>query len=243
MCWGKGFWFYCHSDHCYHYPAHSYYLWENGSQVVRMLAWNLKFWKNRSESWKSLGKSPWNLFLKKGMDPRVLAQSSLSVSLSPLSEWYWVQVSQQQNLMKCWRRGGGSLWWTNILSRRVGRSNSFSCFMLQKLGETLAAMWANAVCIVFPKFVTTEKVTLFQKVYFLFLISSTSEECKASTCSTTLEAHNKAVLHSLRKLITVFNKIDTYIGVLASASKSTVERFTIECYEIKTDWKIITIAH
>ena len=106
MCWGKGFWFYCH-DHCYHYPAHSYYLWENGSQVVRMLAWNLKSWKNRSESWKSLGKSPWNLFLKKGMDPRVLAQSSLSVSLSPLSEWYWVQVSQQQNLMKCWRRGGG----------------------------------------------------------------------------------------------------------------------------------------
>ena len=87
------------------------------------------------------------------------------------------------------------------------------------------------------------KVTLFQKVYFLFLISSTSEECKASTCSATLEAHNKAVLHSLRKLITVFNKIDTYIGVLASASKSTVERFTIECYEIKTDWKIITIAH
>ena len=107
MCWGKGFWFYCHCDHCYHYPAHSYYLWENGSQVVRMLAWNLKSWKNRSESWKSLGKSPWNLFLKKGMDPRVLAQGSLSVSLSPLSEWYWVQVSQQQNLMKCWRRGGG----------------------------------------------------------------------------------------------------------------------------------------
>ena len=80
---------------------------------------------------------------------------------------------------------------------------------------------------------TIEKVTLFQKVYFLFLISSTSEECKASTCSTTLEAHNKAVLHSLRKLITVFNKIDTYIGVLASASTSIVKRFTIECYETK----------
>ena len=82
MCWGKEFWFYCHSDHWYHYPAHSYYLWENGGQVVRMLAWNLKSWKNRSESWKSLGKSPWNLFLKKGMDPRVLGQGSLSVSLS-----------------------------------------------------------------------------------------------------------------------------------------------------------------
>ena len=110
MCWGKEFWFYCHSDHWYHYPAHSYYLWENGSQVVRMLAWNLKSWKNRSESWKSLGKSPWNLFLKKGMDPRVFGQGSLSVSLSPLSEWYWVQVSQQQNLMKCWRRGGGVIY-------------------------------------------------------------------------------------------------------------------------------------
>ena len=71
--------------------------------------------------------------------------------LSWLSEWYWVQVSQQQNLMKCWRRGGGeegNLRWANILSRRVERSNSFSCFMLQKLGEALAAMWANAVCIV-----------------------------------------------------------------------------------------------
>ena len=236
MCWGKEFWFYCHSDHCYHYPAHSYYLWENGSQVVRMLAWNLKSWKNRSESWKSLGKSPWNLFLKKGMDPRVLAQSSLSVSLSPLSEWYWVQVSQQQNLMKCWRRGGGNLWWTNILSRRVGRSNSFSCFMLQKLGETLAAIWANAVCIVISQVYDYWKSNFVPKgVFFLFLISSTSEECKASTCSTTLEAHNKAVLHSLRKLITVFNKIDTYIGVLASASTSIVKRFTIECYEIKTD--------
>lgn len=85
---------------------------------------------------------------------------------------------------------------------------------------------------------TIEKVTLFQKVYFLFLISSTSEECKASTCSTTLEAHNKAVLHSLRKLITVFNKIDTYIGVLASASTSIVKRFTVECYETKLIKKI-----
>ena len=140
--------------------------------------------------------------------------------------------------------GGGNLWWTNILSRRVGRSNSFSCFMLQKLGETLAAMWANAVCIVISQVYDYWKSNFVPKgVFFLFLISSTSEECKASTCSTTLDAHNKAVLHSLRKLITVFNKIDTYIGVLASASKSTVERFTIECYEIKTDLKIITIAH
>lgn len=56
----------------------------------------------------------------------------------------------------------------------------------------------------------------------VFLISSTSEECKASTCSNTLEAYNKALLHSLRKLITIFSKIDAHIGVLASASKLMV---------------------
>ena len=180
-------------------------------------------------------KREWTLaFLRKAVSQSLSLHSPSGIGYKLASSKTWWNAEEG---------GGGSLWWTNILSRRVGRSNSFSCFMLQKLGETLAAMWANAVCIVFPKFMTTEKVTLFQKVYFLFLISSTSEECKASTCSTTLEAHNKAVLHSLRKLITVFNKIDTYIGVLASASKSTVERFTIECYEIKTDWKIITIAH
>lgn len=48
---------------------------------------------------------------------------------------------------------------------------------------------------------------------------STSEECKASTCSNTLEAYNKALLHSLTKLIAIFNKIDSHIAVLASASK------------------------
>ena len=51
MCWGKGIWFYCHNDHCYHYPAHSYYLWENGGRVVRMLTWHL-------ESWKKIDLSP-----------------------------------------------------------------------------------------------------------------------------------------------------------------------------------------
>ena len=80
-------------------------------------------------------------------------------------------------------------------------------------------------------------------MYFLFLISSTSEECKASTCSTTLEAYNNALLHSLRKLITVFNKIDTHIGALASASESIVRRFSIKCHEIKSEFKKITIAH
>ena len=57
MCWGKEFWFYCHSDHWYHYPAHSYYLWENGGQVVRLLTWNL-------ESWKKIDLSP-GKFLEK----------------------------------------------------------------------------------------------------------------------------------------------------------------------------------
>ena len=55
--------------------------------------------------------------------------------------------------------------------------------------------------------------------FFLVFVCSTSEECKASTCSNTLEAYNKALLHCLRKLITIFSKIDTHIEVLASASK------------------------
>ena len=108
MCWGKGIWFYCHSDHCYHYPAHSYYLWENGGRVVRMLTWHLESWKKSiwvlEKSWKKSLK----FVSEKGYGPsRSWARQSLSLSLSPLSEWYWVQVSQQQNLMKCWRRGGG----------------------------------------------------------------------------------------------------------------------------------------
>lgn len=65
------------------------------------------------------------------------------------------------------------------------------------------------------------KYSNYLKKLLPYFVLSTSEECKASTCSTTLEAHNKAVLHSLRKLITVFNKIDTYIGVLASASSGS----------------------
>lgn len=55
-----------------------------------------------------------------------------------------------------------------------------------------------------------------------YFVLSTSEECKASTCSNTLEAYNKALLHSLRKLITIFSKIDAHIEVLASASSGCV---------------------
>ena len=55
--------------------------------------------------------------------------------------------------------------------------------------------------------------------YFVFDCVSTSEECKASTCSSTLEMHNRASLHSLKKLITVFSKIDSHVRVLASASE------------------------
>lgn len=54
---------------------------------------------------------------------------------------------------------------------------------------------------------------------FCTFFCSTSEECKASTCSSTLEAYNKALLHSLSKLITIFNKIDSHIRILGSASK------------------------
>ena len=204
-------------------------------EVLKKSIWVLE------KSWKKSLK----FVSEKGNGPsRSWARQSLSLSLSTLRVVLGTSypTAKPDEMLK--KGGGGNLWWTNILSRRVGRSNSFSCFMLQKLGETLAAMWANAVCIVISQVYDYWKSNFVPKgVFFLFLISSTSEECKASTCSTTLEAHNKAVLHSLRKLITVFNRIDTYIGVLASASKSTVERFTIECYEIKTDLKIITIAH
>ena len=57
------------------------------------------------------------------------------------------------------------------------------------------------------------------RVFFVPFFDSTSEECKASTCSSTLEAYNKVLLHSLSKLITIFNKIDSHIRILGSASK------------------------
>ena len=149
MCWGKEFWFYCHSDHWYHYPAHSYYLWENGSQVVRMLAWNLKSWKKIDLSpGKVLEKVLEIFFWKREWTLAFLGKAvSQSLSLhSPSGIGY--KLASSKTWWNAEEGGGGNLWWTNILSRRVGRSNSFSCFMLQKLGETLAAMWANAVCIV-----------------------------------------------------------------------------------------------
>lgn len=65
------------------------------------------------------------------------------------------------------------------------------------------------------------KYSNYLKKLLPYFVLSTSEECKASTCSTTLEAYNNALLHSLRKLITVFNKIDTHIGALASASSGS----------------------
>lgn len=54
-----------------------------------------------------------------------------------------------------------------------------------------------------------------------YYVLSTSEECKASTCSSTIEAYNKALLHSLTKLIAIFNKVDTHIRVLGSASSGS----------------------
>ena len=68
--------------------------------------------------------------------------------------------------------------------------------------------------------------------FFLYFVSSTSEECKASTCSKSLEAYNKALLQSLRKLITIFSKIDAHVEVLASASKfmTVMTKFQICLY-------------
>lgn len=55
-----------------------------------------------------------------------------------------------------------------------------------------------------------------------YYVLSTSEECKSSNCSSTLEAYNKALLHALTKLITIFSKIGSHIRVLASASSGSV---------------------
>lgn len=65
------------------------------------------------------------------------------------------------------------------------------------------------------------KYNNYLKKLLPYYVLSTSEECKASTCSSTLEAYNKALLHSLTKLITTFNKIGSHIGALASASSGS----------------------
>ncbi|XP_029203980.2 LOW QUALITY PROTEIN: protein phosphatase 1 regulatory subunit 21-like [Acropora millepora] len=65
------------------------------------------------------------------------------------------------------------------------------------------------------------KYNNYLKKLLPYYVLSTSEECKASTCSSTLEAYNKALLHSLTKLITTFNKIASHIGALASASSGS----------------------
>ena len=83
MCWGKEFWFYCHSDHWYHYPAHSYYLWENGGQVVRMLTWHLESWKKSIWVLENSWKKSLKFVSEKGYGPsRSWARQSLSLSLS-----------------------------------------------------------------------------------------------------------------------------------------------------------------
>lgn len=65
------------------------------------------------------------------------------------------------------------------------------------------------------------KYSNYLKKLLPYYVLSTSEECKASTCSSTLEAYNKALLHSLSKLITIFNKIDSHIRILGSASSGS----------------------
>ncbi|EDO42479.1 predicted protein [Nematostella vectensis] len=47
---------------------------------------------------------------------------------------------------------------------------------------------------------------------------SMEEDCNSSTCSTTLQGHNHQVFNSLVHFFQVFNKIDSYVSALASAS-------------------------
>ncbi|XP_048579364.1 protein phosphatase 1 regulatory subunit 21 isoform X2 [Nematostella vectensis] len=49
---------------------------------------------------------------------------------------------------------------------------------------------------------------------------SMEEDCNSSTCSTTLQGHNHQVFNSLVHFFQVFNKIDSYVSALASASSS-----------------------
>ncbi|GFN85612.1 protein phosphatase 1 regulatory subunit 21-like [Plakobranchus ocellatus] len=63
----------------------------------------------------------------------------------------------------------------------------------------------------------TQMVAYMNKLLPYYL-SSLEEENAVSSCTATLAAKNKDLLQSLKRLIAVFNKIDTYVSLLAAQS-------------------------
>lgn len=51
------------------------------------------------------------------------------------------------------------------------------------------------------------------------VVNSLEEECAVSSCSASLESKNMDLHASLKHLTAVFNKLDTYVGLLAAQSK------------------------
>ena len=54
---------------------------------------------------------------------------------------------------------------------------------------------------------------------FVFLYFSIEEECAVSSCTSTLESKNWDLHKSLKHLNKIFNKLESYVSLLASQSK------------------------
>lgn len=65
-------------------------------------------------------------------------------------------------------------------------------------------------------------LNLWHKIIFN---SSLEEENQVSSCTSTLAAKNVDLLKSLARLNAIFNKLDTYVAILAVQSKSIL--FTV----------------
>lgn len=67
-----------------------------------------------------------------------------------------------------------------------------------------------------------------------YQLSSIEEECAVSSCTSSLESKNMELHASLKHLTAVFNKLDSYIELLAAQSK-TPQTFDggYECYVIQ----------
>ncbi|XP_034324511.2 protein phosphatase 1 regulatory subunit 21 isoform X1 [Magallana gigas] len=72
-----------------------------------------------------------------------------------------------------------------------------------------------------PFAVNFKKMVAYMNKLLPYQLSSLEEECAVSSCSASLESKNMDLHASLKHLTAVFNKLDTYVGLLAAQSGKT----------------------
>lgn len=86
----------------------------------------------------------------------------------------------------------------------------FAIFFFKIKGMLLTLMFT---------WISEKDVLLYIVPNNFIVVNSLEEECAVSSCSASLESKNMDLHASLKHLTAVFNKLDTYVGLLAAQSK------------------------